>query len=80
MTYKPHGVCSRLIEFEIDDNEKVHNVHFVGGCSGNTQGISSLAEGMDVHEVIRRLENIKCGSKPTSCPAQLAEALKGALA
>ena len=80
MTYKTKGVCAREIEFEVDENHKVHNVQFVGGCSGNTQGIACLVEGMDAEEVISRLENIKCGSKPTSCPQQLAFALKEALA
>lgn len=68
------------IEFEIDDEKKVHNVKFIGGCSGNTQGIAKLVEGMDANEVITRLEGIQCGSKPTSCPDQLTKALKGALA
>lgn len=68
------------IEFEIDDEKKVHNVKFIGGCSGNTQGIAQLVEGMDANEVITRLEGIQCGSKPTSCPDQLTKALKGALA
>ena len=80
MMYKAKGVCAQAIEFEIDDNKKVHNVNFIGGCSGNTQGVSKLVEGMDAEEVISRLENIKCGSKPTSCPQQLAFALKEALA
>ena len=78
--YKTKGVCAQAIEFEVDDNKKVHNVKFIGGCSGNTQGVASLVEGMDAEEVIRRLENIKCGFKPTSCPQQLAFALKEALA
>ena len=68
------------IEFEIDDEKKVHNVKFIGGCSGNTQVIAKLVEGMDANEVIDRLEGVKCGSKPTSCPDQLTKALKGALA
>ena len=68
------------IEFEIDDEKKVHNVKFIGGCSGNTQGIAKVVEGMDANEVIPRLEGIQCGSKPTSCPDQLTKALKGALA
>ena len=80
MMYKTKGVCAQAIEFEVDDNKKVNNVKFIGGCSGNTQGVASLVEGMDAEEVIRRLENIKCGFKPTSCPQQLAFALKEALA
>lgn len=77
--YKTHGTCSNTILFEIDDN-KVHNVQFVGGCSGNTQGVSRLIEGMDVNEAISRIEGIQCGPRPTSCPDQLACALKKALA
>ena len=80
MVYRTNGVCAMAIEFEIDDEKKVHNVKFIGGCSGNTQGIAKLVEGMDANEVIDRLEGVKCGSKPTSCPDQLTKALKGALA
>lgn len=80
MTYKTKGTCAREIQFEISDDKKLTNVCFVGGCSGNTQGIAKLVEGMNVDEVIRRLEGVKCGSKPTSCPDQLAKALKEALA
>ena len=76
-TYTPHGVCSRQILLELDGN-KVSNVRFIGGCSGNTQGVARLAEGMDVDELISRLEGIRCGSKPTSCPDQLAKALLAA--
>lgn len=75
--YKTKGVCSQSIEFEID-GDKLHNVKFVGGCSGNTQGIAKLVEGMDVDEVIQRLEGTKCGARGTSCPDQLAKALKAA--
>ena len=75
MTYKTHGVCSREISFDIKDN-KVTNVHFFGGCSGNTQGVAKLIEGMDIDEAISRLEGIHCGPRPTSCPDQLARALK----
>ncbi len=74
-TYTPHGVCSRMIQIETEDGIVKH-VKFVGGCNGNTQGISALVQGMPVDEVIQRLENIKCGSRPTSCPDQLAKALK----
>lgn len=79
MTYKTKGVCSQSIEFQVDDNHKIHDVRFVGGCSGNTQGVGALVEGMDAEEAIRRLEGIKCGPRPTSCPDQLAQALKQAL-
>ncbi len=78
MTYKTQGVCSQQIDFEIEDN-KVTNVQFLGGCNGNTQGLSKLIEGMDVNEAISRLEGIKCGFRDTSCPDQLAKALKQAL-
>ncbi len=78
MTFKPQGVCSQKIDFEIEDG-KVTNVQFLGGCNGNTQGISRLIEGMDVNEAISRLEGIQCGFKGTSCPDQLAKALKQAI-
>lgn len=75
--YKTSGTCSREIFFEIEDG-KLKNVEFYGGCNGNLKGIGSLVEGMDVDEVIARLEGTTCGSKPTSCPDQLATALKKA--
>lgn len=75
MKYKTKGVCSREISFDVKDN-KVLNVQFVGGCSGNAQGISRLVEGMEVEEAIQRMEGIHCGPRPTSCPDQLARALK----
>lgn len=75
MKYKTHGVCSQEINLEIEGS-KVAHVQFVGGCSGNTQGVSRLVEGMEVDEAIRRLEGIKCGFRPTSCPDQLSKALK----
>ncbi len=80
MVYKTKGVCSQAIEFEISDDKKIRNVKFIGGCSGNTQGVAKLVEGMDAEEVIRRLEGIKCGPRPTSCPDQLSKAIKSALA
>ena len=73
--YRTKGTCSQTILFEVEDN-KVRNVTYIGGCNGNLQGIGRLVEGMDVHEVIERLEGIRCGMKPTSCPDQLAKALK----
>lgn len=79
MVYKTHGTCSSQISFDIIDN-KVHNVKFTGGCNGNTQGVAALVEGMDVNEAIRRMEGIRCGFRPTSCPDQLATALKEAIA
>lgn len=75
--YKTKGTCSQMIFFEIEDN-KIHNVEFMGGCNGNLQGISKLVEGMDIDEAISRIDGIQCGSKPTSCPDQLANALKKA--
>ena len=77
--YRNSGTCAREINFEVIDG-KVHNVKFVGGCMGNTTGVSALCEGRDVNEVINTLEGIKCGFKGTSCPDQLAKALKKALA
>ena len=74
-SYKTSGVCSREIAFEIEDG-KVKNVQFFGGCNGNLKGIAALVEGMDVEEVIRRVEGVRCGMKTTSCPDQLAQALK----
>ena len=73
--YTTKGTCSRQILFDIEDG-KLHNVQYIGGCNGNLQGIAALVEGMDVEEVISRLEGIHCGAKPTSCPDQLATALK----
>ena len=74
-SYKTKGVCSRTIHINVEDGI-VKSVRFDGGCNGNTQGISALVVGMPVEDVIKKLENIKCGFKDTSCPAQLAEALK----
>jgi len=78
MVYKTRGTCSAEIHFDLDGSI-VRNVRFVGGCNGNLQGIGRLVEGMDAHECIRKLEGISCGYKPTSCPDQLAKALKLAL-
>lgn len=75
MKYRTQGVCSKEISFEVSDN-KVVNVQFTGGCSGNTQGVARLVDGMDLDEAISRLEGIQCGLRPTSCPDQLARALK----
>lgn len=76
--YRTKGVCARSITFDIIDGV-VTNVQFEGGCNGNTQGVSRLIEGMPVEEAIRRMEGIRCGFKGTSCPDQLAQALKEAL-
>ncbi len=74
-TYKTKGVCSRSITLEIEGNT-IKSAVFEGGCNGNTKGISALVVGMDVNDAIERLGGIRCGFKPTSCPDQLAEALK----
>ena len=76
--YRPSGVCSQLIEIELE-NGKIKKAHFTGGCHGNTQGAARLVEGMDAKEAIGRLAGIRCGFKPSSCPDQLARALAGAL-
>ena len=75
MEYTTRGTCSRLIKFDVD-GDKVKDVQFVMGCHGNTQGVAKLVEGMDIHEVIRRLKGIDCNGRGTSCPDQLAKALK----
>ena len=79
MHYKTSGTCSRAILFEVEEG-KVKNVQFVGGCNGNLKGIGALVEGMPVDEVIARIDGITCGMKSTSCPDQLAQALKQAKA
>ena len=75
MTFKTQGTFARQIEFEIDNNI-IHNVRFTGGCMGNTQGVARLVEGMEIHDAISRMEGIDCNGKGTSCPDQLAKALK----
>ncbi len=75
LSYKTSGTCSRQIDI-ITDGDTVESVKFVGGCSGNTQGVAALVEGMNVDEAIKRLKGIRCGFKPTSCPDQLAIALE----
>ena len=77
-TYTPKGVCSRQITFDLNDGI-VTGLSFLGGCNGNLQGISRLVEGLSAEEAIRRLEGIQCGFKSTSCPDQLAQALKQAI-
>ena len=73
--YTTRGVCSRMIHVTVED-DIVTDVRFFGGCNGNTQGVASLVKGMPVQEVIKRLDGIDCGGRGTSCPAQLANALK----
>ena len=75
MEYTTRGTCSRLIKFDVD-GDKVKDVQFVMGCHGNTQGVATLVEGMDIHEVIKRLKGIDCNGRGTSCPDQLAQALE----
>ena len=77
--YKTKGTCSQHILFEVDEG-KVKNVQFIGGCNGNLKGIGSLVDGMEIDHVISRLEGTTCGMKATSCPDQLAQALKSAKA
>ncbi|MBE6707360.1 MAG: TIGR03905 family TSCPD domain-containing protein [Ruminococcaceae bacterium] len=74
INYTPNGVCSRRMEIEVDDG-KIIAVKIIGGCAGNTQGVSRLLVGMSIDEAIERLSGIRCGFKPTSCPDQLAKAL-----
>jgi len=76
--YKTKGVCSRQMLIEVEDGI-VQDVQIIGGCHGNLQGISALVKGMKAEDVIARLEGICCGPKSTSCPDQLAQALKQAL-
>lgn len=78
MEYRPKGVCSQNIIVELD-GDTVKHVEFIGGCSGNTQGVARLVEGMKAGEAIKRLEGIRCGMRPTSCPDQLSKALRQAL-
>lgn len=78
-TYQPQGTCSRLISIDVDESGYIRQVAFVGGCHGNTQGISALVRGMKADDVVGRLKGIRCGNKPTSCPDQLATALENIL-
>ena len=73
--YKTKGTCSREIQFDVTDG-KLTNVKFIGGCAGNTQGVARLVEGMTPEEAVKKLAGIKCGFKPTSCPDQLACAIR----
>ena len=77
IAFRPRGVCSQRMTVEIEDGI-IRSLRIMGGCSGNLQGISRLVEGMEAEEDIKRLEGIRCGFKPTSCPDQLAQALKQA--
>lgn len=75
VTYRPKGVCSQNFVIDVEDG-KIQSLEVTGGCSGNLQGLSALLRGMDVEEAIARLEGIRCGIKSTSCPDQIAQALK----
>lgn len=79
MTYRTKGTCSMAIHVDLAPDHTIQNVEFVGGCSGNTQGVAVLVKGMKAEEAVERIEGIRCGSKPTSCPDQLAKALRLAL-
>lgn len=78
MVYKTKGVCAQEIHLELD-GDTIKHVEFIGGCHGNTQGVARLVEGMKATDAIAKIEGIRCGFKPTSCPDQLAKALKLAL-
>ena len=73
--YKTHGTCSQQILIDVNDDDVIENVQFIGGCTGNTQGVSKLVKGMKVDEVIARMKGIQCRAG-TSCPDQLAQALE----
>lgn len=79
ITYRPHGICAYEISIEIDEENRVQEVEFLGGCDGNHKGLNALCKGMKAEEIVRRLEGISCGMKNTSCPDQLARALKTVL-
>lgn len=76
-TYIPHGVCSRMIELEIED-DVIKGCRFIGGCNGNLQGISKLVTGMEIDDAVEKLDGIDCAGRGTSCPDQLAKALRAA--
>ena len=79
MVYKPSGVCSKEISYDIDENGCVHNVSFVGGCNGNLKAIPKLVQGLTVEQVEEKLSGISCSGRPTSCGDQLAKACRAAL-
>ena len=79
ITYPTQGTCSRFIDVELDEQGAIRDVAFTGGCHGNLQGISSLVKGQKAENVISRIEGIRCGNKSTSCPDQLAKALRKAM-
>ena len=75
ISYTPQGVCSRRIDIDLE-GDMIVRVKFSGGCAGNTQGVARLLEGLNIDEAIDKLEGIRCGFKSTSCPDQVAQALK----
>ena len=77
--YQTEGTCSRLIHVELNDNDVIQDVQFVGGCNGNLKGVSALVKGQKAQDVIERIKGIRCGNKPTSCPDQLSKALTKAI-
>ena len=76
--YITQGTCSKMIHVELDDNDVIQCVQFLGGCNGNTKGICALVKGQKADDVIARLRGIQCGTRPTSCPDQLSHALEEA--
>ena len=78
--FQPHGVCSQLVEFEIDEQNKLHDVVFFGGCNGNLKAISKLVEGMDADQVVALLKGNDCGGRGTSCADQFTKGIEAALA
>ena len=78
-TFRPQGVCSREMQVDLDDQNVIQELRIVGGCHGNLQGIAALVKGMEAGEAVRRLKNIDCGGRGTSCPDQLARGLEQAL-
>ena len=78
-TYKTHGTCSQFIKFEIDEEKRLHNVHFINGCDGNLKSIGKLVEGQDAEKISELLCGVKCGFKPTSCGDQFSQAISKAL-
>jgi len=79
ITFKPSGVCCREMILEVDDNNVITNVDFIGGCAGNLLGIKHLVIGQDAHEVADKLANVLCDGKATSCPDQLSKAIRQSL-
>lgn len=79
IVYKTHGTCSRQINFSLDDENRIHNLAFQGGCNGNLKAIGKLVEGKDAEEIADILEGNTCGGRPTSCADQLSKAIREAL-